>query len=289
MATVPVLAGKDACPHGWPDGSGQHGSESPSPMTTPLRLLILEDQPADAELMVRHLEQAGFAPRWQRVETEREFSAALGPEVELILADFHLPHYDALRALQRVRQCGLETPFLIVSATIGEELAVVAMQQGAADFVIKDRMARLGPAVRQALDQHRTRKSLQQFEQLSRRIFVAANELAKLAPQYEQLSALARTLAITPEQLAAVEAADAPVREYLESRLNELLDAFNQFAATGAARSDTLTTTGSAAALLAAVQDTVSVLEQTKRSFKSHALGSLRERLNAMLRAQSAS
>lgn len=258
-------------------------------MTPSLRTLILEDQPADAELMVLQLERAGFAVRWQRVETESEFTAALGPEVELILADFQLPHYDALRALQRVRQCGLETPFLIVSATIGEELAVTAMQQGAADFVIKDRMARLGSAVQRALEQRRMREALHQFEEHSRRIVAATNELARVTPHYERLSALAHELAVTPEQIAAVDAADAPVREYVESRLGELLDAFSQFAATGEARSGTPTTTGNASALLAAVQDTVSVLEQTKRSFKSHALGSLRERLNAMLRTQSTS
>lgn len=249
-----------------------------------LNLLILEDQPADAELMVLHLERAGFALRWERVETEREFTAALGPELDLILADYQLPHYDALRALTRVRECGLAAPFLIVSATIGEELAVAAMQQGAADFIIKDRMARLGPAVQRALEQRRMREALHEFEELSRRIVAAANELARATPHYEQMSTLAHELAVTPEQIAAVESADAPVREYLESRLGELLDAFSQFA--GAAPPITPTTARRTDALLTAVQDTVNVLEQTKRSFKSRALGNLRERLDALLRTQ---
>ena len=255
-------------------------------MSTPLRILILEDQPADAELMVLHLERAGFDLRWQRVETEREFTAALGPEVELILADYQLPHYDAMLALARVRECGLAAPFLIVSATIGEELAVTAMQQGAADFVMKDRMARLGPAVQRALEQRRTREALLQFEELSRRIVTAANELARVTPHYEQLTSLAHELAATPEQRAAVDAADAPVREYLESRLGELLDAFSQFTVSSQSTSGTSTGAGRTAALLTAVQDTVIVLEQTKRSFKSRALGNLRERLDAVLRAQ---
>lgn len=255
-------------------------------MKTPLRILILEDQPADAELMILHLERAGLDPRWQRVETESEFTAALGPEVDLILADYQLPHYDALRALARVRDCGLAAPFLIVSATIGEELAVAAMQRGAADFVIKDRMARLGPAVQRALEQRRTQETLRQFEVLSRRIVAAANELTRVTPHYEQLSTLAHELAATPEQRAAVDAADAPVREYLESRLAELLDAFSQFAASGQAPSDAPSGIRRTAALLTALQDTVGVLEQTKRSFKSRALGSLRERLEAVLRAQ---
>ena len=256
-------------------------------MSIPLRTLILEDQTADAELMVLHLERAGFALRWQRVETEHEFVAALGPELELILADYQLPHYDALRALALVRECGLAAPFLIVSATIGEELAVAAMQQGAADFVIKDRMARLGPAVHRALEQRRTREALHHFEELSRRIVASANELARVTPHYEQLSILAHELAVTPEQIAAVEAADVPVRAYLESRLGELLDAFSQFATPpGPVLADVLRKTGRISVLLAAVQDAVGVLEQTKRSFKSRSLGSLRERLDAVLRTQ---
>lgn len=255
-------------------------------MPIPLRTLILEDRVADAELMVLHLERAGYELRWQRVETEGEFTAALGPELELILADYQLPNYDAMRALARGRECGMAAPFLIVSGKIGEELAVAAMQQGAADYVIKDRMARLVPAVQRALEQRRTREALRQFEELSRRIFSAAKELAAVAPHFEELSNLAHSLAITPEQLAAVAAADAPVRNYLESKLGELMEAFNQFASAGEASTDAQVAAERKSALLIAVKDTVGVLEQTKRSFKSHRLASLRERLEALLRAE---
>jgi len=198
-------------------------------MPTPLRLLILEDNPADAELMVMHLTRAGFAPRWHRVETDLEFTTALGPEIELILADYQLPNYDALRALQRVQQSGIKAPFLIVSGNIGEELAVAAMQQGAADFVIKDRMTRLGQAALHALEQARLREALRRNEELSLRIVTAAKDLSQVVPHYERLGALAAQLAITPEQTAAVEAAEAPVREYLDTRANELLSAFSQY------------------------------------------------------------
>jgi len=248
-------------------------------MTPPLRLLILEDQPADAELVVLQLERAGFAPRWQRVETEREFISALGPELELILADYQLPHYDALRALAHVRECGVGTPFIIVSGNIGEELAVSAMQQGAADFIIKDRLGRLGSAVARALEQRRlreenrlTHETLRRSEELSRRVFDLAGDLKHLTPSYEKLSALARALAVTPEQDAAVEAADAPVREYLEARTGELLEAFTQFPErNGSVVPSEIGDNAHATRLLTAVQDTIGVLEQTKRSFKSRA------------------
>ena len=262
-------------------------------MPTPLRLLILEDQPADAELVVLHLERSGFAPRWQRVETEREFTAALGPELDLILADYQLPHFDALRALARVRQCGLEAPFIIVSANIGEDLAVAAMQQGAADFVIKDRLARLGAAVAHALEQRRlreenrrAREALRRNEELSRRIVAAAEELRQVVPGYERLSALTHELAVTPEQTAAVEAADAPVRDYFEAKTSEMLNAFSQFSSSGSPPSAPESGGAEdAPLLLAAVQDAIRVLEQTKRSFKSRALGQLRARLDAVQRA----
>ena len=264
-------------------------------MKTILRLLILEDQPADADLAILQLERAGFDPRWQRVETEREFVSALGPELDLILADYQLPHYDALRALARVRECGVETPFIIVSGNIGEELAVSAMQQGAADFIIKDRFGRLGPAVTRALEHRRLREenrraheALRRSEELSHRVFFLAGDLKHLTPRYEEFAAFARELAVTPEQVAAVEAADAPVREYLEFRAGELLEAFTQFPAPHASSASADTGgTAEATRLLTAVEDTVRVLEQTKRSFKSRALAQLRERLEAVLRTES--
>ena len=241
------------------------------------------------------LERTGFAPRWQRVETEREFISALGPDLDLILADYHLPHYDALRALARVRTCAVEAPFIIVSGNIGEELAVSAMQQGAADYIIKDRLGRLGPAVARALEQRRLREenrqaheALRRNEEFLRRVLVLARDLKHLTPRYEKISTLARELAATPEQAAAVEAADTPLREYLEARTGELLEAFTEFPARLALPAQAETDgTAQAKRLLTAVQETVQVLEQTKRSFKSRALAQLRERLEAVLRTGS--
>jgi CheY-like chemotaxis protein len=93
-------------------------------MATSLRVLILEDQPADAELMLHELRRAGFAPVWERVETEAAYLAHLDQSWDVILADYHLPQFDALRALRHVQECGLAVPFIIVSGNLGEEKAV---------------------------------------------------------------------------------------------------------------------------------------------------------------------
>jgi len=122
-----------------------------------IRVLIVEDRQADAELMLHELRRAGLEPEWQRVETEPDFLAGLDPPPDLILADNQLPQFDALTALNCLRERGQDVPFLIVSGTMGEDVAVAAMRQGASDYLLKDRLARLGPAVRQALQQKRLR------------------------------------------------------------------------------------------------------------------------------------
>lgn len=126
-------------------------------MNKPLRVLMLEDNPTDAELVIRELRRADFDPQWQRVENEADFTRALATVPEVILADYSLPGWDALDALAIVQARGVDIPFLIVSGTIGEEDAVAAMRNGAADYLLKDRLGRLGTAVEHALEQKRLR------------------------------------------------------------------------------------------------------------------------------------
>src|SRR5690348_2117471 len=142
-------------------------------MSTPpvaLRVLVVEDRPADAELAVRELRRAGFAPTWERVEIESDYLAHLTPDVDVILADHSMPHFSAERALALLNETKLEIPFIVVSGTIGEELAVLAMQNGAADFLLKDRLTRLGPAVSQALERRRLRVEARTAEERYRSI-----------------------------------------------------------------------------------------------------------------------
>jgi PAS domain S-box-containing protein len=151
-------------------------------MATPLHVLILEDRPADAALMVHELRRAGFDPVWRRVETEEDYLAHLDPELDVILADYTLPQFDALRALQLLQERGRDTPFLIVSATIGEEIAVAAMKQGAADYLLKDRLARLGQAVVRALQEMAERRARQQAEAALRASEARFRTMAAAAP-----------------------------------------------------------------------------------------------------------
>src|SRR5438270_8403189 len=105
--------------------------ERPASGSVPLRVLILEDERAHAELILRELRRAGFAPDWQRVQTEQDFLARLDPALDLILADYSVPLFDASRALQLTRDRGLDIPFIVVSGTIGEDVAVSILKQGA--------------------------------------------------------------------------------------------------------------------------------------------------------------
>jgi PAS domain S-box-containing protein len=136
-------------------------------VATPLRVLIVEDNPADAELLVHELGRAGFAPDWDRVQTEAGYLAHLNPGLDVILADYTLPGFDAMLALRLLQDRRLDIPFIIVSGGIGEDTAVAAMKLGATDYLLKDRLGRLGLAVGQALEQRRAaREAVRQREAL---------------------------------------------------------------------------------------------------------------------------
>jgi len=136
-------------------------------VTTPLRVLLLEDRPEDAELMVLELRRAGFEPDYKRVDTEQEYLAVLNPEVDIILSDYSMPHFDGLRALILLQDQGLDIPFILVTGGF-EELGIACLKQGAADYLIKDRLGRLGPAVTQALEEKKLRAEKRRAEQALR-------------------------------------------------------------------------------------------------------------------------
>lgn len=121
-------------------------------MDKPLRVLIVEDTPDDAESMVLRLEEEGFNPEWQRVQTEKEYLAALEALPDLILFDWSLPQFGGLRALELMRERDLDIPFILVSGSIGEEAAIDTPRRGACDYLLKDCSKRLDQAVKQALN-----------------------------------------------------------------------------------------------------------------------------------------
>jgi PAS domain S-box-containing protein len=124
-------------------------------MATPLKVLVVEDNPVEADLVIVELQRAGFEPQWHRVDSEAEYLERLNGDLDLVLSDFRMPQFSGFRALELLRERGLDVPFILISGAIGEDTAVAAMKKGAADYLLKDRLARLGSAVTQALAQRR--------------------------------------------------------------------------------------------------------------------------------------
>jgi PAS domain S-box-containing protein len=136
-----------------------------------LRILQLEDNPRDAELVKAILEAEGFTIELVRVETQTRFLAELdgGATIDLIISDFSLPSYDGLAALQLAREKRARVPFIFFSGTIGEEVAIDSLRNGATDYVLKHRPERLVPAVRRAIREQEDRVRRRQAEEQLRR------------------------------------------------------------------------------------------------------------------------
>lgn len=120
---------------------------------TPLQVLILEDRPADAELILYELKRSGYEYQHTRVDTQPDYQKALLANPDIILADYSLPQFTALQALNLLKEYGRDIPFIVITGTISEEAAVETMKQGATDYLLKDRLSRLGQAVDRALQQ----------------------------------------------------------------------------------------------------------------------------------------
>jgi len=131
---------------------------------TPLNVLLAEDSVNDAELTLAELRRAGFDPKWKRVDQEAAFLAAIKEMPDIILSDYSMPNFTGLRAAELLRASGLNIPFILISGTVGEDVAVQAMRYGATDYLLKDRIARLGNAVQRALEQQRLRAERQQAQ-----------------------------------------------------------------------------------------------------------------------------
>ncbi len=172
---------------------------------TPLRLLLIEDHADDAVLLARALADGGFAPEVERVTTEAALRAALarGPW-DAVLADYRLPRFDGLAALRVATAMDPDLPVLIVSGAEDETFIVEALRAGAWDFIVKERLVRLAPALRRALDEAAVRRerrraetnlerSLRRFELLAR----SAEQLLQSAhPQAEVESLCGRVMAL---------------------------------------------------------------------------------------------
>ena len=183
-------------------------------MARSLRLLIVEDSEDDCTLIVRSLQRGGYKPEYERVDTMEALTAALGSSVfDLVICDHNLPGFNSLTAMQLIKRQGHDTPFIIVSRSIGEELAVEAMKAGAADYVLTNNLARLVPAVERELAdveersrRKRAEESLEESEARFRRLAENAQDLIyryRLKPTrgFEYVSPAATAITgYTPEE-----------------------------------------------------------------------------------------
>jgi hypothetical protein len=153
-----------------------------------LQLLILEDDPIDAELAVATLEQAGYACRWERMASEAAFRTLMAAQADLpydvVLVDYNLPSFDGLRALRLLRARDTELPCIMVSGVLGEEIAIESLKAGATDYVLKSHLERLPAVLARALrerDESRQRRraedALRHAEARYRDLFENANDI----------------------------------------------------------------------------------------------------------------
>ncbi len=210
-------------------------------MARPLRVLIVEDNPADAELIARQLRRAGFDAEWKRVDTEPEYLASLHSDLDVILSDYEMPQFSGLRALELLKARNLEIPFILVSGTIGEEMAVAAMKQGAADYLLKDRLTRLGSAITHTLEQSRLRKEQRVAESKFRAVFEAAQDgifillegkFADVNPKGLELAGLSseQLIGTTLNQISATRQADGrDSSKYAAEKIEAALRGVPQF------------------------------------------------------------
>lgn len=139
-------------------------------MSEPLRVLQIEDSESDGALIVRIVEKAGYAVDCQRVQNAQGMREALaGAPWDIIIADYHLPQFDAPSALGILRDTGLDIPFIVVSGVMGEDVAVQMMKSGAHDYVMKNSLARLAPAVARELRDAATRRQRREAEEALRK------------------------------------------------------------------------------------------------------------------------
>ena len=183
---------------------------------TDLQVLIVEDDPLDAELTVRELKKSGYDPVWQRVETQTDFMNSLTQHPpDIILSDDALPRFSAGDALTCLRDSGLTIPFIVVSHAIGEEEAVQLMRHGADDYLRKDRMSRLGEAVRHALEKRRLRAQ-----------YAGAQDELRLLNQELERRVVERTAEL--ETATRAKAHELFERQQAEGRLRQLADTLEE-------------------------------------------------------------
>jgi two-component system sensor histidine kinase UhpB len=202
-------------------------------MESQLRILHLEDDPTDAALVQSTLKAGGITCATTRVQNRADFVAAIERDgIDLILSDFSLPAFDGFSSLKIARARCPDIPFILVSGTLGEELAIDSLKRGATDYVLKERLSRLVPAVHRAMQEvkERVERKLaeKKREEYSRKLQVLSRRLVEA--QETERRHLARELhdeigqALTVAQLNLQALLESPGTETLLPRLKESLE-----------------------------------------------------------------
>jgi signal transduction histidine kinase len=150
-------------------------------MSTPLRVLLVEDSADDAALIVRHLQRGGYEVAFERVDSREGMSRAIEQQSwDMVICDYSMPQFSGTEALKLVRERGSDAPFIFVSGTIGEDTAVSALKLGAQDYVMKGNLTRLLPAVERELREAGERRERTRLEQRLKQLerFEAIGKLA---------------------------------------------------------------------------------------------------------------
>ena len=171
-------------------------------MTTPLRLLLIEDSEDDALLLELELRRGGYDVSVRRVQTGAEMRSALSSQTfDAIISDYAMPDFDMPRALALLQETGLDLPFIIVSGTIGEETAVQALKSGAHDFMSKGKLSRLIPALERARREAQVRRDRRERER-------ELEAIAALTGALRQVETRAEIVSILLQQVSALVKAD---------------------------------------------------------------------------------
>jgi signal transduction histidine kinase len=150
-----------------------------------LRVLNVEDSAADATLLERHLTRAGAKVISERVDTPIAMSMALKQQPwDVILCDYNMPHFSAHGALRLLKETGLDIPLIVISGTVGEEVAVQTMLAGACDYLLKDNLTRLVPTIERALEEAKNRRAREQAEEELRKAKDAAEAATRAKDRF---------------------------------------------------------------------------------------------------------